>query len=162
MQHSLPGVACRSSAHPTTSRKCHSSSSGHRRARHRGALRAAEGDDAAAEPQLFGDWREFRAKLVLGGHTQGSSSWHLLTCAAAESAAVQCGNGPTKLLSAAGDKQQSQQQLSEENLKLLEIQNPKLASEGIWAHATAAVEKGGLLLATPDNPLLLGTETYCK
>lgn len=60
----------------------------------------------------------------------------------------------------AGDKVQQQPQVSEENLKLLEVQNPKLASEGIWAHATTQVEKGGLLLATPDNPLLLGTETY--
>lgn len=60
----------------------------------------------------------------------------------------------------AGDKVQQQPQVSEENLKVLEVQNPKLASEGIWAHATTQVEKGGLLLATPDNPLLLGTETY--
>jgi hypothetical protein len=69
----------------------------------------------------------------------------------------------TFALCAAGDtQQQQQQQLSEENLKLLELQNPKLATEGMWAHATAQVEKGGLLLATPDNPLLLGAETYCK
>jgi hypothetical protein len=27
---------------------------------------AAAEEDSAAEPQLFGDWREFRAKLILG------------------------------------------------------------------------------------------------
>jgi len=58
-----------------------------------------------------------------------------------------------------GDTAQ-QQQVAEDNLRLLEVQNPKLATEGIWAHATAQVEKGGLLLATPDNPLILGTERY--
>lgn len=60
----------------------------------------------------------------------------------------------------AGQDKAQQQSLSEENLKLLEIQNPKLAQEGIWAHATAQVEKGGLLLATPDNPRTLGTEMF--
>lgn len=29
-------------------------------------MQAAPEDDSAAEPQLFGDWREFRAKLILG------------------------------------------------------------------------------------------------
>lgn len=40
--------------------------------------------------------------------------------------------------------------VSTDNLRLLEVQNPKLAAEGIWAHATPAPEKGGLLLATPE------------
>lgn len=108
-------------------------------------------EDAAAEPQLFGDWREFRAKLILG---QCATQPH-----ANPAPQLQTAYTPARMC-CAGDKAQQQQQLSEENLKLLEIQNPKLATEGIWAHATTQIEKGGLLLATPDNPLLLGTETY--
>jgi hypothetical protein len=50
--------------------------------------------------------------------------------------------------------------LSEENLALLELQNPKLAAEGVWAHATPQPECGGLLLATPDNETILGTGHY--
>jgi hypothetical protein len=32
-------------------------------------VRAAPDEDSAGEPQLFGDWREFRAKLILGKDT---------------------------------------------------------------------------------------------
>jgi len=35
---------------------------------------------------------------------------------------------------------------------LLQVQNPRLAGENIWAHATGAPERGGLLLATTDAP----------
>lgn len=41
---------------------------------------------------------------------------------------------------------------------LLEIQDPKLAAEEVWAHATPQPERGGLLLATPRNAAVLGTE----
>lgn len=39
-------------------------------------------------------------------------------------------------------------------------QNPVLAREDAWAHATGAPETGGLLLATPDAPRLLGEEYW--
>lgn len=45
--------------------------------------------------------------------------------------------------------------MSEDNMRLLQIQNPNLASEEIWAHATAAPERGGLLLARADGHLAL-------
>ncbi len=39
-------------------------------------------------------------------------------------------------------------------------QNPVLAREDAWAHATGAPEPGGLLLATPDAPRLIGEEYW--
>jgi hypothetical protein len=41
----------------------------------------------------------------------------------------------------------------------LSPQNPVLSREETWAHATAVPEVGGLLLATPDAPKLVG-EAY--
>ena len=40
------------------------------------------------------------------------------------------------------------------------LQNPVLAREDTWAHATGAPEVGGLLLATPDTPRILGDEYW--
>uniref|UniRef100_A0A383VTF1 YqgE/AlgH family protein n=1 Tax=Tetradesmus obliquus TaxID=3088 RepID=A0A383VTF1_TETOB len=80
----------------------------------------AAGDDAgeAAEtPTLYGDWREFRAKLVADA---GKVNWA--------------------------------SRVSEENSRLLQVQNPSLAGEETWAHATAQPEVGGLLLASRDVP----------
>eukprot|EP00798_Chlamydomonas_sp_ICE-L_P004918 gene4918-34688_t len=37
---------------------------------------------------------------------------------------------------------------SADNLRLLEIQNARLAAEGTWAHSTGTAEQGGILLAT--------------
>jgi hypothetical protein len=45
-------------------------------------------------------------------------------------------------------------------MRLLEIQNPSLAGEEVWAHATPGPERGGLLIAAPDAPELLGSERY--
>ena len=42
--------------------------------------------------------------------------------------------------------------VSEENSRLLQVQNPSLAGEETWAHATAQPEVGGLLLASNDVP----------
>lgn len=39
-------------------------------------------------------------------------------------------------------------------------QNPALAQEETWAHATGAPEVGGLLLATPAAPGMLGDEYW--
>lgn len=50
--------------------------------------------------------------------------------------------------------------LSEENNQLLQIQNPKLAAEEVWAHATPHLETGGLLLSTRDAPLILNNDMY--
>jgi hypothetical protein len=50
--------------------------------------------------------------------------------------------------------------VSEENSRLLQVQNPSLASEETWAHATTQPEIGGLLLATRDGPAILNTDKY--
>lgn len=50
--------------------------------------------------------------------------------------------------------------LSEENYQLLQIQNPRLAAEELWAHVTPHIETGGLLLSTRDAPLILDNDTY--
>ncbi|PNW84162.1 hypothetical protein CHLRE_04g223700v5 [Chlamydomonas reinhardtii] len=44
---------------------------------------------------------------------------------------------------------------SEDNRRLLEIQNPALASEGIWAHGTPRPEVGGLVISSIEAPELL-------
>ncbi|KAL4440337.1 hypothetical protein ABPG75_003338 [Micractinium tetrahymenae] len=49
---------------------------------------------------------------------------------------------------------------AESNLQLLQMQNPVLAREDAWAHATGAPEVGGLLLATPEAPGLIGEEYW--
>ncbi|KAL4437824.1 hypothetical protein ABPG77_005736 [Micractinium sp. CCAP 211/92] len=48
----------------------------------------------------------------------------------------------------------------ESNLRLLSIQSPTLAAEGVWAHATPVPEPGGLLLATRLTPSVLGSMEY--
>ncbi|GLC33339.1 hypothetical protein PLESTB_000344200 [Pleodorina starrii] len=80
------------------------------------ALRAL--DDEA--PMVSGDWREFRAKLIMrtDGVPEGARR-------------------------------------SEDNRRLLEIQNPSLAAEGLWAHATPRPETGGIVIASLDCPTLL-------
>jgi hypothetical protein len=45
-------------------------------------------------------------------------------------------------------------------MQLLQGQNPGLAAEGVWAHATPAPERGGLLIAAPDATQLLESERY--
>ncbi len=47
---------------------------------------------------------------------------------------------------------------SEANRRLLEVQSPALAAEGLWAHATTGPEAGGLLLSTRQAPALLHSE----
>ncbi|KXZ47825.1 hypothetical protein GPECTOR_32g437 [Gonium pectorale] len=47
---------------------------------------------------------------------------------------------------------------SEDNRRLLEIQNPSLAAEGIWAHATPRPETGGLLIASLQGPTILNDD----
>ncbi|KAF6253736.1 hypothetical protein COO60DRAFT_1545112 [Scenedesmus sp. NREL 46B-D3] len=90
-------------------------------------IRAAADDagEAAETPTLYGDWREFRAKLVADA---GKVNWA--------------------------------SRVSEENSKLLQVQNPSLASEETWAHATTQPEVGGLLLASSDGPAVLNTDQY--
>jgi len=45
-------------------------------------------------------------------------------------------------------------------MKLLEIQNPKLAAEGLWSHPVARPEKGGLLIASAKVAELTGNSKY--
>lgn len=45
-------------------------------------------------------------------------------------------------------------------MKLLAEQSPLLATEEVWAHATPAPERGGLLIAAPDAASVLGSERY--
>jgi len=52
------------------------------------------------------------------------------------------------------------QRVSEENQRLLQLQNPRLAAEELWAHDTTHPERGGLLLATLDAPKILGTDKF--
>ncbi|GFR47306.1 hypothetical protein Agub_g8993 [Astrephomene gubernaculifera] len=74
-------------------------------------------------PSVAGDWREFRAKLIMqqDGIPAGARR-------------------------------------SEDNRKLLEIQNPSLAAEGLWAHATPSPETGGLLIASLQGPAILNDD----
>jgi putative transcriptional regulator len=69
-------------------------------------------------PALESDWREFRAKLL------------------AQEKNVKLEEERARAMAASG-----------ENLKVLEAQNPKLASAAPWAHVIAAPEKGCLLVA---------------
>ncbi|KAF6255570.1 hypothetical protein COO60DRAFT_1641409 [Scenedesmus sp. NREL 46B-D3] len=57
---------------------------------------------------------------------------------------------------------QNNGRVSEENSRLLQVQNPSLASEETWTHATTQPEVGGLLLATSNGPRLavLNTDQY--
>ncbi|GIL61932.1 hypothetical protein Vafri_16251 [Volvox africanus] len=80
-------------------------------------------DDEA--PMVSGDWREFRAKLIM--KTDGV---------------------PT------GARR------SEDNRRLLDIQNPSLAAEGLWAHATSRPETGGLVIASLQGPTLLNDDRF--
>lgn len=45
-------------------------------------------------------------------------------------------------------------------MRLLSLQDPTLAAEEVWAHATPGPERGGLLLAAPDAPRILASERY--
>lgn len=47
---------------------------------------------------------------------------------------------------------------SEDNRRLLEIENPRLAAEGLWAHATTSPEIGGLLIASMQCSDILGDD----
>lgn len=48
---------------------------------------------------------------------------------------------------------------SEDNRRLLEVENPRLAAEGLWAHATPRPEAGGLLIASLEAADILGDDT---
>lgn len=87
------------------------------------ACAASPSDDDS--PEVMGDWRAFRAKLVA---QSGESEWSA--------------------------------RRSDDNMSLLEIQNPSLAAEEVWAHPTPGPERGGLLLAAPDATRILGSERY--
>lgn len=52
----------------------------------------------------------------------------------------------------------SGQRISESNQRLLEMQNSSLAAEGCWCHPVAQIERGGILLSTPDTPSILGDD----
>lgn len=53
--------------------------------------------------------------------------------------------------------------VSKANMARLMLDNPRLAAEGdVWCHPTAGPEKGGLLVATPDAPVILGDERYAQ
>jgi hypothetical protein len=47
-----------------------------------------------------------------------------------------------------------------ENMRLLQIQDPTLGAEEVWAHPTAGPEKGGLIIATPQANRILGNDKY--
>jgi hypothetical protein len=96
-------------------------------ARRRLTACAASGnsDDDGAAPEIMGDWRAFRAKLLA---QSGESEWSA--------------------------------RRSEDNMRLLETQNPNLAAEEVWAHAVAGPERGGLLIAAPNANQILGSERY--
>lgn len=65
-----------------------------------------------------------------------------------------------KLMADAGESSQWAARVDEDNLRVLRDQDPALASEEQWAHATPAVERGGLLIAAPNVVDLLGNERY--
>jgi hypothetical protein len=49
---------------------------------------------------------------------------------------------------------------SEDNKTLLQIQNPALAAEGLWAHPTPRPEQGGILVASNSITEKLDNEKY--
>lgn len=65
--------------------------------------------------------------------------------------ALLCSPFPCGVLTFAG-KVNWASRVSEENSRLLQVQNPSLAGEETWAHATAQPEVGGLLLASRHVP----------
>ena len=68
---------------------------------------------------------------------------------------------PTVAPTRAGDMTESwAARQSQANMQLLSVQNPRLAREEVWAHATGAPEVGGLMVATPDAHSLLGDDRY--
>ena len=99
--------------------------------------RASASDDADDDPPPVlppRDWRAFRASLV-----------------AADAVAAGEPVGP------AGDVWSAR--WTPENVHLLQQQDREgLAREPLWAHATNGVEVGGLLIASPDAPVLLGDD----
>ncbi|GBF90268.1 transcriptional regulator [Raphidocelis subcapitata] len=64
-----------------------------------------------------------------------------------------------KLLAQSGESEWSSRR-SDENMRVLRDQNPGLAAEEVWAHATPAPERGGLLISAPDATRLLESERY--
>ena len=80
-----------------------------------------------------GSWRDVRAALIAG-----------------EAAAAGEAAGPD------GDVWSAR--FTPENVHLLQTQDRALAREALWAHATGAPEPGGLLIASPDAPTLLGDD----
>lgn len=53
--------------------------------------------------------------------------------------------------------------VSKANMARLMLDNPRLAAEGdVWCHLTGGPEKGGLLVAKPDAPVILGDERYAQ
>lgn len=45
-------------------------------------------------------------------------------------------------------------------MSLLEIQDPSLYAEGVWAHPTAALERGGVLIASNEAADILGDDRW--
>jgi putative transcriptional regulator len=78
-------------------------------------------------------WRDVRAALIAG-----------------EAAAAGEAAGPD------GDVWSAR--FTPENVHLLQSQDRALAREALWAHATGAPEAGGLVIASPDAPEILGDD----
>lgn len=108
-------------------------------------------DDEA--PEIMGDWREFRAKLI-SQQQQGMerilhvhSSVHLSRpCNPQQNTAHLL----KRYVSWTAGSAPWPARVAEDNQRLLRIQNAGLAAEGVWAHATPSAERGGLLVATPE------------
>jgi len=90
-------------------------------------------DDPPLTIPAVGSWRDVRAALIAG-----------------EAAAAGEAPGPD------GDVWSAR--FTPENVHLLQTQDRALAREALWAHATGSPEPGGLLIASPDAPDLLGDD----
>lgn len=94
---------------------------------------SSDSDDPPLTIPAVGSWRDVRAALIAG-----------------EAAAAGEATGPD------GDVWSAR--FTPENVHLLQTQDRALAREALWAHATGAPEPGGLLIASPDAPDLLGDD----
>ena len=129
----------------------------HPPSRSRGLTLHSEADEAA--PELGGDWRSFRAKLVAGGiatTTEGdeaeavgeadeAKSSEAAGVAVDDKPAVEAEGGGSGAGAATGS-------VSKRNEALLRTQNPGLFKEymeGMWAHEIGAAEVGSLLVRLP-------------
>ncbi|CAL5219356.1 g1173 [Coccomyxa viridis] len=96
----------------------------------------AESSDAPSDDgnAIKGDWREFRASLINAEQNESAGT--------------------------SGDLWSSR--WTQENLRLLQEQDRKLAREGLWAHETELPEVGGLLLARAEAPDLNSDSRLCQ